>query len=283
MLEPGRIFAERRRPLVMGIVNITGDSFSEGASSSPDSAVDRALKLLADGADILDLGGESTRPGSREVPEEEELARVLPVIRALRERCPEALLSIDTRKAGVAQAALELGVSMVNDVSMLRYSPEMAEVAARSGAVLVIGHSRGTPQTMRSAACCDYGEDAVAAVLAELEEAKGRALAAGVREDRIVIDPDFGFAKTPEQDWELLRRVDEFHRLGPVLAGISRKSFLGAFLNQPVPAERLGGTIAAALYLADREVEIVRVHDVRQIRDAFRVRERLLYGMGGAD
>lgn len=259
----------------MGIVNVTGDSFSEGPASAPETAVERALALLEDGADILDIGGESTRPGSLEIPEEEELARVLPVIQALRKQRPEAVLSIDTRKASVAEAVLKLGVSIVNDVSMLRYSPEMASVVAGSGAVLVIGHSRGTPRTMRSLEFCDYGADVVAAVAAELEQAKKQAMEAGVREDRIVVDPNFGFAKTPEQDWELLRRIDEFHRLGPVLAGISRKSFLGAFLNRPVPADRLGGTVAAALFLADCEVEIVRVHDVGQIRDAFRVHDCL--------
>ncbi len=275
MFDLDRMCAERRRPLLMGIVNVTGDSFSEGPASAPKTAVERALALLEDGADILDIGGESTRPGSLEIPEEEELARVLPVIQALRKQRPEAVLSIDTRKASVAEAVLKLGVSIVNDVSMLRYSPEMASVVAGSGAVLVIGHSRGTPRTMRSLEFCDYGADVVAAVAAELEQAKKQAMEAGVREDRIVVDPNFGFAKTPEQDWELLRRIDEFHRLGPVLAGISRKSFLGAFLNRPVPADRLGGTVAAALFLADCEVEIVRVHDVGQIRDAFRVHDCL--------
>lgn len=267
--------APKELPLIMGIVNATGDSFSEGPGSAPESALDRALRLLADGADLLDIGGESTRPGAREIPPEEEIDRILPVIRGVRAACPDAVLSVDTRKSEVAAAAIECGVEIINDVSMLRYDAALARVTAEGGAALVLSHSRGTPETMRSSAYHDYGADVVATVAAELAAAKRTALEAGVAEENLIFDPGIGFAKTPEQDWELLRRSGEFRRLGPVLVGMSRKSFLGKFLNRPDPADRLGGTIAAALHLAGCGVEILRVHDVRQLRDALLARAKL--------
>lgn len=267
--------APKELPLIMGIVNATGDSFSEGPGAAPESALDRALRLLADGADLLDIGGESTRPGAREIPPEEEIDRILPVIRGVRAACPDAVLSVDTRKSEVAAAAIECGVEIINDVSMLRYDAALARVTAEGGAALVLSHSRGTPETMRSSAYHDYGADVVATVAAELAAAKRTALEAGVAEENLIFDPGIGFAKTPEQDWELLRRSGEFRRLGPVLVGMSRKSFLGKFLNRPDPADRLGGTIAAALHLAGCGVEILRVHDVRQLRDALLVRAKL--------
>ena len=269
------LLRDRTRPLLMGIVNVTGDSFSEGVRSTPATAVDRALALLDDGADLLDIGGESTRPGAAVIPADEEAQRVVPVVRELRKLRPSAILSVDTRKAEVARAVLNYGVELINDVSMLRFSPEMADVVAAAGAALIVAHSRGTPQTMKNPEFHDYGDDPVAAVVAELAGAKEQALRAGVSEDNIFVDPDFGFAKTPEQDWEILKRIDELHQLGAVVAGMSRKSFLGSFLEQPDPLQRLGGTIAAALYLANREVEILRVHDVRQLRDALSVWDKL--------
>lgn len=267
--------AQKKFPLIMGIVNATGDSFSEGARSAPESALDRALRLLDDGADLLDIGGESTRPGAREVPPEEEIGRILPVIRGIRSARPGAVLSVDTRKSEVAAAALECGVEIINDVSLLRYDSALAPTVAGAGAALVLSHSRGTPETMRSAEFHDYGSDVVATVAAELAAAKRQALDSGVAEENLIVDPGIGFAKTPEQDWELLRRIEALHPLGPVLVGMSRKSFLGKFLDRPEPSERLGGTIAAALYLAGCGVEILRVHDVRPLRDALRVRAKL--------
>lgn len=267
--------AQKELPLIMGIVNATGDSFSEGVRSAPESALDRALRLLDDGADLLDIGGESTRPGAREIPPGEEIDRILPVIRGIRSARPGAVLSVDTRKSEVAAAALECGVEIINDVSLLRYDSALAPTVAGAGAALVLSHSRGTPETMRSAEFHDYGADVVATVAAELAAAKRQALEAGVAEENLIVDPGIGFAKTPEQDWELLRRIDALHQLGPVLVGMSRKSFLGKFLDRPEPSERLGGTIAAALYLAGCGVEILRVHDVRPLRDALRVRAKL--------
>ena len=259
----------------MGIVNATGDSFSEGAASAAGSALDRALRLLDDGADLLDIGGESTRPGAREIPPGEEIERILPVIRGIRSARPGAVLSVDTRKSEVAAAAIECGVEIINDVSMLRYDAALARVTAEGGAALVLSHSRGTPETMRSAEFHDYGDDVVAAVAAELAAAKQLALEAGVAEENLIVDPGIGFAKTPEQDWELLRRSGEFRRLGPVLVGMSRKSFLGSFLQRPEPSERVSGTLAVALCLADCGVDILRVHDVRPLRDALLVRAKL--------
>ena len=213
--------------------------------------------------------------GRGEIPPEEEIDRILPVIRGVRAACPDAVLSVDTRKSEVAAAAIECGVEIINDVSMLRYDAALARVTAEGEAALVLSHSRGTPETMRSSAYHDYGADVVATVAAELAAAKRTALEAGVAEENLIFDPGIGFAKTPEQDWELLRRSGEFRRLGPVLVGMSRKSFLGKFLNRPDPADRLGGTIAAALHLAGCGVEILRVHDVRQLRDALLVRAKL--------
>lgn len=267
--------APKQRPLIMGIVNATGDSFSEGAASAAGSALDRALRLLDDGADLLDIGGESTRPGAREIPPGEEIERILPVIRGIRSARPGAVLSVDTRKSEVAAAVLECGVEIINDVSLLRYDAALARVTAEGGAALVLSHSRGTPETMRSAEFHDYGDDVVAAVAAELAAAKQLALEAGVAEENLIVDPGIGFAKTPEQDWELLRRSGEFRRLGPVLVGMSRKSFLGSFLQRPEPSERVSGTLAVALCLADSGVDILRVHDVRPMRDALLVRAKL--------
>ena len=253
-----------KTPLVMGIVNATGDSFSEGSSSAAATAVDRGLALLDDGADMLDIGGESTRPGAAVVPEKEECQRVVPVIRELKRLRPECIISIDTRKSEVAKAALDAGADILNDVSMLRFDEKMMEVAAASQVPLILAHSRGTPENMRQ--LCDYSGNVTDAVLAELLAARSRAAAAGVKQ--IILDPNFGFAKTAEQDWELLRNIGTFCGYGTVLAGISRKSFLGALSGEETPEKRLGSTIAAALFLADHGVRILRVHDVRQVRYA---------------
>ncbi len=259
----------------MGIVNCTGDSFSEGSGASAATALDRALKLLDDGADLLDIGGESTRPGAGEIAVELECERILPVVAELKRLRPTAVLSIDSRKAEVIRRAADLGADIANDVSMLRFSPELAKVAAEYRLALVLSHSRGTPENMRNAEFHDYDTDVVETVVDELREARALALAAGLTDDDLIYDPGFGFAKTPEQDWEMLRRVDEFHQLGPILAGVSRKSFLGKLTNQPDPLTRLGSTVATSLFLAERYVEIIRVHDVRQVTDAIKVWEHL--------
>ncbi|MDD3886754.1 MAG: dihydropteroate synthase [Victivallaceae bacterium] len=271
MFELGKFLAGRPWPLVMGVVNATGDSFSEGASSQAATALDRALALLDDGAELLDIGGESTRPGSTEIAPEEELRRVMPLVVELKRHRPEVVLSIDTRKSEVALAALAAGVEIVNDVSMLRFDPKLAKVAAQAGAGLVIGHSRATPQDMRSPESCRYPAGVTQEVKAELLAARECALTAGVKPENIVLDPNFGFAKQPEQDLELLRDFAVFAACGPALAGVSRKSFIGALTGESDPLARLGGTVAAVLAAAERGAAFVRVHDVRQVVDALRI------------
>jgi dihydropteroate synthase len=258
------------RPVVMGILNVTPDSFSDGGRFfGVEEAVRRAREMAAEGADLVDLGGESTRPGSAEVPAEEEAARVVPVIRALREALPALPLSVDTRKADVAREALAAGAAVVNDVSGLA-DAGMADAVAPSGAGLVLMHMRGTPVTMQG--LTDYA-DVVDDVAAELAASLARADAAGIARDRVVLDPGIGFAKTAEQNLELiasLRRLEA--RLGrPVLLGASRKAFIGALLGGIPAAERDAGTVGACVAGLARGARLFRVHDVRSARQALDV------------
>jgi dihydropteroate synthase len=249
----------------MGILNVTPDSFSDGGLyADPEKAVAHALRLVEEGADIVDVGGESTRPGSAPVPAAAEAERVLPAILGLAARS-DVMISIDTTKPEVAEAAVRAGARMINDVSGLRGGPELAAVAAGSGALLVLMHSRRTPADMQEAT--RYG-DVVADVRAELEPCIERALSAGVKEDRVWIDPGIGFAKTAEQSLELLARLPELVRLGyPVLVGPSRKSFIGASTGAAV-GDRLGGTAAAVAIAVLHGARAVRVHDVAATRQA---------------
>jgi dihydropteroate synthase len=263
----------------MGVVNVTPDSFSDGGLYlDAGRAVARGLELAAEGADILDVGGESTRPGSRPTPEAEERERVVPVIAALRERT-SALLSVDTTKAAVARAALDAGADIVNDTSALRFDPAMAGAVARSGAGLVLMHMQGTPLTMQDAP--RYG-DLLGEISAFLAERIRVAAAAGIPEDRLIVDPGIGFGKTFEDNLALLRGQEAFHALGrPLLMGFSRKAFLGRILDRP-PAERLEGTIAAAVLAVERGAHILRVHDVGPVARAVRTAEAIL-GEGAAN
>jgi dihydropteroate synthase len=263
------------RTAIMGIVNVTPDSFSDGGSFfDPAAAVAHGLRLAVEGADILDVGGESTRPGAHPVPEREEVRRVVPVVRELAARAGVPV-SIDTTKAAVAQAALAAGATMVNDVSALRLDPRLGEVVARAGAALVIMHMQGDPRTMQQAPRYD---DLLGEVIAELAAGVGRAAAAGVGPDRILVDPGIGFGKTLEHNLELLDRLDELAALGrPILVGPSRKAFIGRILDLP-PAERLEGTIAACCLAAARGAHVVRVHDVGAVRRALRVCDAILGG-----
>jgi dihydropteroate synthase len=250
------------RTLVMGIVNATPDSFSDGGAYDP---LAHALRLAEEGADILDVGGESTRPGAAPVDAGEERRRTEPVIRELAKRTPLPL-SIDTRRAAVAAAALDAGAEIVNDVSGLAHDPEMGRAAA--GAALCLMHMRGTPADMQSRAT--YA-DVVGEVLQELGEALRRAHAAGVPDERIAVDPGLGFAKTGAHNLTLLRRLRELAQLGrPLLAGASRKSFLGAATGKRAP-DRLLGSVAAAVIAASNGAAIVRVHDVAATREALAV------------
>jgi dihydropteroate synthase len=249
----------------MGIVNATPDSFSDGGRFlDPDAAVAQALRLAEEGADLVDLGGESTRPGAPAVPVEEELRRVVPVVERLRARGFALPISIDTRKGAVARAALAAGADLVNDVTALS-DPDLGRAAAEAGAPVVLMHMRGTPADMQTHAV--YG-DVAREVARELEAALARAEAAGIARERTILDPGIGFAKTPEQSVELLARVGELRALGrPILVGPSRKSFIGKLTGASAP-ERLPGTLAAVAACVLAGVELLRVHDVAAARQA---------------
>jgi dihydropteroate synthase len=252
-------------PFLMGVVNATPDSFSDGGRFlDASAAVDHALRLADEGADLVDLGGESTRPGAPAVAAAEERARVVPVIERLRARGFALPISVDTSKGAVARAALAAGADLVNDVTALS-DPELARACAEAGAPVVLMHMRGTPADMNARAV--YG-DVVADVARELGDALARAEAAGIARDRTILDPGLGFAKTAEQNLELLARAGELRALGrPLLVGPSRKSFIGKLTGAPV-GERLPGTLAAVAACVLAGVELVRVHDVAAARQA---------------
>lgn len=247
----------------MGILNLTPDSFSDGnLHPTPAHALDHARRMAAEGAAIIDIGGESTRPNAQPVPADEELARVLPVLEALA-ASPPARLSIDTRKASVARAALRAGATLVNDVTALS-DPEMAETVASHNAGVVLMHMRGTPQTMRQ--LTSYN-DLIGDIKSELAPKIEAARHAGIRE--IYLDPGIGFAKTPAQSFEILARLPELSSLGyPLLVGPSRKSFLATLPGQERPEDRLEGTLAACVAAALHGAAILRVHDVAPCRKA---------------
>jgi dihydropteroate synthase len=252
----------------MGILNVTPDSFSDGGKyAATHAAVEHGLRLAAEGADLIDVGGESTRPGAASVSPEEELRRVVPVVRELSRRAGVPI-SIDTTKAEVARAALEAGAEVVNDVSGLSRDEGLAAVVAESGAAVCLMHMRGTPADMQSHAA--YA-DLLAEVRDELLQAMASARAAGIEEDRIALDPGLGFAKTAEHNLILLQRLDELTQLRrPLVVGASRKSFLGKLSGKPA-AERLVGSIAAAVIAAWQGASIVRAHDVAATREALAV------------
>jgi dihydropteroate synthase len=250
----------------MGVVNITPDSFSDGGRFlDPEAAVSHARRLAADGADILDLGAESTRPGADPLPEGEELRRLLPVLQKLSDFC----VSVDTRRPGVMKAVLAAGASMINDVQALS-EPYALEAVAATGCAVCLMHMKGTPATMQLEPRYD---DVVADVSGFLKDAVRKARFAGIGAERIVIDPGFGFGKTAAHNLELLRRLDEFNSLGvPVLAGLSRKSTIGKLTGRPVE-ERLAGSLAMALLALQGGAAILRVHDVKETRDVIAVWE----------
>lgn len=261
-------------PLVMGIVNVTPDSFSDGGQFvSPDEAIAHGRALAAAGAAILDVGGESTRPGAEPVPVEVELARVLPVVKAL--AGDGHVVSIDTRKSAVAQAAIEAGAAIVNDVSAGTHDPAMAGVVAEAGVPVVLMHARGDPRTMQQNP--SY-EDVLLEVFAWLEERIRVFTAAGVALDNIIIDPGIGFGKRVQDNLALIRDLGAFHGLGrPVMLGASRKSFIRALGGAEAPAERLGGSLTAALAGWQAGAQILRVHDVAATREALAVARGLAF------
>ena len=258
------------RPAILGILNVTPDSFSDGGRYAvTDAALVHADSLLDEGATLIDVGGESTRPGRTEsVPAAEELRRVVPVIEALARRHPDLVISVDTVKSEVAHAALESGAAIVNDVSAFRLDPAMAKVAARSGAGVILMHSRGGLLEIASYEHADYGGDVVGGVIAELRESLSTATAAGIEAGAIVLDPGLGFSKTAEQSVELFDQLGALQALGrPLLVGPSRKRFLGAVTGLPVE-ERDRATAAACALAWERGVRLFRVHAVAAAREA---------------
>ncbi|WP_317972783.1 dihydropteroate synthase [Paenibacillus sp. CCS19] len=258
-----------RRTLIMGILNATPDSFSDGGRyDNISAAVERAKQMAAEGADIIDIGGESTRPGFTPVPEEEEIRRVVPVIRALREALPQMALSIDTYKAETARHALEAGAHIVNDIWALRYSPEMAKVVAEFGCPVIVNHNR--PER-------DY-EDFIADVLADLQESARIAHEAGVRDDQIWLDPGIGFAKDYAENIAMMGRLSDLAALGyPVLLGTSRKGFIGQALGGVPVNERIEGTAATVTLGIAQGCGIVRVHDVKAIKRTAMMTDAIVY------
>ena len=260
---------------LMGVLNDTPDSCSDaGEWFDGDAALAHAADLVADGADILDVGGESTRPGAAPVPEHEELRRVVPIVEAAAARHPSTQISVDTSKLAVARAALDAGATYVNDVTAFRADPGMAALTAERGADCCLMHMLGEPRTMQDDPRYD---DVVSEVKAFLEARLAFAVAEGVPEERIQLDPGIGFGKTLEHNLELLRRLDELAALGrPLVVGTSRKGFIGRLTGRETPADRVHGTVATNVLALERGASVFRVHDVRPTRDALVVAAAML-------
>ncbi len=277
------------RPIIVGILNVTPDSFSDGGNFfSPANAVAHVRRLVADGVDIVDIGGESTRPGATPVTPEEETRRVIPAIVAVREHWPELLISVDTNKAEVAEAALHVGATIVNDVSALRLDPMMARVVKRNDCAVILMHSRGRVSEMATYEHAEYGDDPAGTIISELAARAKYVESVGVSSDRIVLDPGLGFSKRSKHSREILRRLDAVVALGyPVMVGPSRKRFVSEAMaealaavkgsDEPVDsaefsvAERDAGTVGASVLALTRGAMLFRVHDVRSHRGALDV------------
>lgn len=262
-----------QRCLIMGILNVTPDSFSDGGLHvETQAAVARALEIAAEGGDVIDIGGESTRPGSEPVAPKEQIRRIIPVIREARARGLTAPVSVDTRSASVAEAALDAGADMVNDISGVRDDPAMSSLLAERRVPFVAMHMQGAPGTMQTAP--RYAD--VVAEVAEFFVARAESLAsAGVDVDRMIVDPGIGFGKNLEHNLALLRSIRSFGVRWPVLVGPSRKRFLGELLDEPDPAGRLMGTAAAVAYAALSGADMIRVHDVKAMRQVVAVCEAI--------
>ncbi len=256
-------------PVIMGVVNVTPDSFSDGGECyAPKAALTHGLRLLEQGVHILDIGGESTRPGSAAISIDEELRRVIPVIKALKEQ-GAPIISIDTQNAETMRIGVDNGANLINDISGLHGDPKSVSVVAESGLPVCIMHMQGTPQTMQNNP--NYN-NILDEVMAFFEERLEFCDSHGVAQNRVILDPGIGFGKTLEHNLTLIKNINKFKDLGcPLLLGVSRKSFIGAISGETNPKERLAGSLAAALYGLDAGVQIFRVHDVKQTRQAFQV------------
>lgn len=259
------------RPLVMGVLNVTPDSFSDGGRFfDRERAVARAQEMIAEGADMIDVGPESTRPGADDVPADEQIGRAVGVIRAIREFDPQVVISIDTRLGSVARAALDAGADMINDTSALRDDPALVTVAAESGAAVVLMHRRGTPKVMQAGGGPEY-HDVIADIRNFLAARMQFAEQHGVDRSRIILDPGIGFGKRVNDNLMILRELPQFADLGrPLLVGASRKRFLGALLGLDRPEERLAGSLACAALATMSGAAILRVHDVRATVEVIR-------------
>lgn len=273
MLIHNRSFAWGERTYLMGVLNVTPDSFSDGGEfNNLATALVQAQRLVEGSADIIDIGGQSTRPNAEQVSVEEELNRVLPVIEQLRPLI-NVPISIDTTRAIVAQKAVEAGADLVNDISGGTFDPNMLSVVAQLDVPIVLMHMRGTPETMQQ--LTEY-QDLIGEIYQFFQQQIAAALSAGIKSSEIIIDPGIGFAKTASQNWEILRQLPKFRALGlPILVGPSRKSFIGRLLNQPDPKDRTWGTAAACCGAIAGGADILRVHDVREMHDVCRVADAI--------
>ncbi len=269
----GNSFEWGQRTYLMGVLNVTPDSFSDGGEfNTPDAALAQAQQLVTAGADMIDVGGQSTRPGAAEISLEEELERVLSVVQVLRQEI-SVPLSVDTTRAAVAKAAVAAGADIVNDISGATFDPDMLPTVAQLGVPIVLMHIRGTPQTMQQ--LTDY-QDLIGEIYQFLENRASTAIASGIVSSRIIIDPGIGFAKKYNQSLEIIRRLAVFRSLNyPILVGTSRKSFIGHILNQPDPKARVWGTAAACCAAIASGADILRVHDVKEMRDVCHVADAI--------
>jgi len=279
-LPGGRTLTIGSVPLVMGIVNVTPDSFSDGGENfGADQAIEYAVRIAEEGASIVDIGGESTRPGAVPVDADEELRRVIPVIEGVRRRS-KVVISIDTTKGAVAREAIAAGAQIVNDVSALRFDPDLARVIASTGAAIILMHMRGAPGTMQND--IDFS-DVVKEVHEELTERVKFASACGIAADRVLVDPGIGFGKNYQHNLELLGAVRRFSSIAHVVIGASRKAFIGALTGQTQARKRMAGSLAAVAAAMDGGAAIVRVHDVRESVDFLKVRAAINDSGGGAN
>jgi len=271
----GQTYDFTERAMIMGVLNVTPDSFSDGGQFfNADAAVEQGTRMIAEGADIIDIGGESTRPGADEVPEQDELARVLPIIERLQPAAGEKLISIDTMKAGVARAALRAGAKIINDVTGGRGDAEMMSLAAESGAGFIIMHMQGTPRTMQANPRYD---DVVSEVAEFFRQQYGRAIECGIDPMTIAFDPGIGFGKTLQHNLELLRNLSRLRvENRPLVVGVSRKSFLGKIIDSPEMGDRVAPTVAMTALIRERGADVIRVHDVKPNVSALRATQALL-------